>query len=139
MMKLKKILKIFIVLILLFTASSCSFSKPILDGRSYDTIEELYEDYKKEHEINLEIETDCYPIRLAFYINIEDKWFVFSTHSNPIHSKERENELSIFVVSENEENKYEVQTHDWAVKNWGCITLNSKYNDYFTIDIIMAI
>ena len=129
-MKLKKILKIFIVLILLFTASSCSFSKPILDGRSYDTIEELYEDFKKEHKVK-DIVTDFYPIKLTFYVNIEDKWFVFSTYSSSRYDDVNYDSLYGFVVRENENKKYELQTPEFAGQ-WCELPLSNDYdgNDY---------
>ena len=130
MIKLKKIFNIFIVLILLFTASSCSFSKPILDGKSYDTIENLFEDFKCVESAN---KSEIYIAdELAFYIKIEDKTFVFYTYFSKNKNRIDENNLLAIVVSENKKGRYELLTPEFIGGLWCELPLSNDYdgNDY---------
>ena len=108
MKKINNIIKLVCVLFLVFIIipsvtflTVINFSdETFLDDKKYDSIEDLHLDLVKAIKAEGMGETDYFPNELAFYLKIEDKWFVFCTYSSLPNGSINSDFLYVYVVKE---------------------------------------
>lgn len=139
---MKKITKIIAIVSFLFVIvlvmGYCFLLEDIflteLEGKQYDSIEDLHEDYMPfiwKH--TPKSEWSAYPVNIAFYVNLDDRWFVFCSYSR---YKEEivPNELVGYLVRE-QNGKFILETPKGGGRGWVYLPLTNEYsrkyyNDY---------
>lgn len=131
MVKTKRIISVIIcsiwTLMMLFCNVSCIGVETYLEGKTYNSVEELHEDLVTTMKIEANIDdADTFVRELIYYFQIEDIIAVLSTQSMDADSEIIQNELYVYFVRETN-NKYELLTPIYGWGQWAEIKLGYEY------------